>query len=118
MCLGEQGTQEENAGLPKMHPSQRSLRQRRGEEGRSGFLTIGNRVKRTDGGVFFKKHRSIGDSTRRDGECTDVCTASLFLLLTFSLWSRPTVIGVSRGLSDDLEISLSPFGVWGGNVTE
>jgi len=39
-------------------------------------------------------------------ESSDVCAASLSLFLSFSLWSPPTVIGVPRGLSDDLEISL------------
>jgi hypothetical protein len=37
---------------------------------------------------------------------SDVCAASLFPFLSVSLWSWPTVIGVARGLSDDLEISL------------
>ena len=36
----------------------------------------------------------------------NVCAASLSLFLSFSLWSRPTVIGVARGLCDDLEISI------------
>ena len=44
-------------------------------------------------------------STRSEGEF-HVCVASLSLFLSFSLWSPPTVIGVVRGLSDDLEISL------------
>jgi hypothetical protein len=44
-------------------------------------------------------------STRCEGEFR-VCAASLSLFLSFSLWSPPTVIGVARGLSDDLEISL------------
>ncbi len=35
-----------------------------------------------------------------------VCAASLFLFLSFSLWSRATVIVKARRLSDDLEISL------------
>jgi hypothetical protein len=35
-----------------------------------------------------------------------VCAASLSFFPSFSLWLRPTVIGVARGLSDDLEISL------------
>jgi hypothetical protein len=35
-----------------------------------------------------------------------VCAASLSLFLSFSLWSRATVITAARGLSDDLEISL------------
>ena len=39
-------------------------------------------------------------------ESSDVCTASLSFFQSFSLWSTPTVIGVARGLSDDLEISL------------
>jgi hypothetical protein len=36
----------------------------------------------------------------------DVCAASLSRFLSFSFFSRPTVIGVARGLSDNLEISL------------
>jgi hypothetical protein len=39
-------------------------------------------------------------------ESSNVCAANLSLFLSFSLWSRATVIGVARGLSDDLEISL------------
>ena len=39
-------------------------------------------------------------------ESSDVCAASLSFFQSFSLWSPPTVIGVARGLSDDLEISL------------
>ena len=35
-----------------------------------------------------------------------MCAASLSLFLSFSLWSRATVITAARGLSDDLEISL------------
>ena len=46
-------------------------------------------------------------STRQDVmEGTVVCAASLSFFASFSLKSRPTVIGVARGLSDDLEISL------------
>jgi len=44
-------------------------------------------------------------STRSEGEFR-VCAASLSFFPSFSLWLRPTVIGVARGLSDDLEISL------------
>jgi hypothetical protein len=44
-------------------------------------------------------------STRSEGEFR-VCAASLSLFLSFSLWSRATVITAARGLSDDLEISL------------
>jgi hypothetical protein len=40
-------------------------------------------------------------STRTEGEFR-VCAASLSLYLSFSLWSRATVITVARGLSDDL----------------
>ena len=46
-------------------------------------------------------------STRQElMESSDVCAAGLFLFLSFSLWSRATVITAARGLSDDLEISL------------
>ena len=46
-------------------------------------------------------------STRQEVmESSDVCSASLSFFLSFPLWSSPTVIGVVRGLSDDLEISL------------
>ena len=46
-------------------------------------------------------------STRQDVmEGTVVCAASLSFFRSFSLWSRPTAIGVARGLSDDLKISL------------
>ena len=44
-------------------------------------------------------------STGSEGEFR-VCAASLSLFQSFSLWLRPTVIGVARGLSDNLEISL------------
>ena len=44
-------------------------------------------------------------STRSEGEFR-VCAASLSLFLSFSLWSRATVITTARGFSDDLEISL------------
>ena len=44
-------------------------------------------------------------STRSEGEFR-VCAANLSLFLSFSLWSRATVIVAARGLSDDLEISL------------
>ncbi len=46
-------------------------------------------------------------STRQEvRESSDVCPTSLSLFLSFSLRSPPTVIGVARGLSDDLEIAL------------
>ena len=46
-------------------------------------------------------------STRQEVmESSEVCVVSLTLFLSFSLWSRATAITVSRGLSDDLEISL------------
>ena len=39
-------------------------------------------------------------------ESSDVCDVNLSLFLNLFLWSRSTVIGVDRELSDDLEISL------------
>ena len=46
-------------------------------------------------------------STRQEVmESSDVCADNLSFFRSFSLWSPPTVIGVARGLSDDLEITL------------
>ena len=53
-------------------------------------------------------------STRSEEEFR-VCAVSLSLFQSFSLWSPQTVIGVARGLGDDLEISL-PLERGGSNV--
>ncbi len=50
--------------------------------------------------------RTIKFTRQEVMESTVVCVDRLSLFLTFSLWSRVTVFGVVRGLSDDLEISF------------
>ena len=57
-----------------------------------------------DGHVCELDHNQVY-STRSEGQLR-VCASNLSLFLSFSLWSRATVITVARGLSDDLEISL------------
>ena len=47
--------------------------------------------------------KSIRQEVRESSACV---LLAYFFFLSFSLWSPPTVIGVARGLSDDLEISL------------
>ena len=53
-----------------------------------------------------RNSRTIKSTRQEVMESTVVCVDRLSLFLTFSLWSRVTVIGVVRGLSDDLEISF------------